>query len=357
MHGSVISPEAGPSQPIEITCAGPEHGAAWDRFVDSASSASFFHRYAWAEVIRDSFGHLPQYLMAQRGDRIVGLLPLVHKKSVLFGSALISTPFLSYGGVASQDPEVRHALERQATELAKSLSVRYLELRNANRGESGQRQPATQYATFRSKIPQDPEQIIRGIPRKGRRHDLKRCQRQGLVFEAPGHLEDFYPVLAESFRDLGTPIFPITYFERILHAFPRDTELCIVKKDGQAVSGALVFYFRDQVQPFYAGGRCVARSLHANDFLFLNIMYRARERGFAIFDFGRSKVGTGSYAYKSHWGFEAEPLPYEYRLIRSKRQPDLSPLNPRFKPMIGLWQRLPLVVANALGPSISGHLG
>lgn len=357
MHGSVTAAEAGSSQAIEIAPAGPEHKAAWDRFVDSTPSATFFHRYAWAEVIRDSFGHQPHYIMARRGGRIAGVLPLVHKRSAIFGHALISTPFLSYGGAVSENPEVRRDLESRAVEIAGKLGVQYLELRNKHPGQSGRQHAAVQYVTFRKDIPQGPEQIIRSVPGKGRRHDLKRSQRQGLVFGAPGGFEDFYDVLAESFRNLGTPILPKPYFRKILAAFPQETELCIVKQDGRPVAAALAFYFRDHVQPFYAGGRRAARSLHANDFLFLNIMCRARERGFGIFDFGRSKVGTGSYAYKSHWGFEAEPLAYEYRLIRGERLPDLSPLNPRYKHMIGLWQRLPLAVANVLGPRISGHLG
>lgn len=357
MSGSVIPAERKRLEPIDIVPAGPTEGAAWDRFVAEAPSASFFHRYAWAEVIQESFGHDPHYLMACQGDRIYGILPLVHKKSSLFGDALISTPFLSYGGVASDDPDARRVLELRAAELADALSVQYLEFRDSGSKRDGDLPSATQYATFRKAIPESLEEIIQNVPRKGRRHDLKRSQRQGLIFEVPGRLEDFYRVLGESYRDLGTPIFPKAYFKRILDAFPQETELCTVKKDGQPLSAALVFYFRDHVQPFYAGGRRVARNLHANDFLFLKIMCRARERGIHIFDFGRSKVGTGSYAYKSHWGFEVAPLSYRYKLIRGDHLPNLSPLNPRYKHLIRLWQKLPLAIANALGPQVSGHLG
>jgi len=357
MHGSLTVERSIPTQPIEIQRAGSEDQTAWDRFVDASRSATFFHRHAWAEVIRECFGHRPEYLLARRGGQIAGILPLMHKSSPLFGQALISTPFLSYGGVATDDPAVRQALESHAVQLAEELCVHYLELRNKGPRRDDGHPLATQFVTFRKDIPQDIGQIIHSVPAKGRRHDLKRCQRQGLVFEAPGRIEDFYEVLAESFRNLGTPIFPTRYFEKILAAFPQETEVCIVKKDGRPISAALVFSFRDHVQPFYAGGKRSARPVHANDFLFLNIMLRARARGYAAFDFGRSKVGSGGYAYKSHWGFEAEPLAYEYRLIRGKHLPDISPWNPKYKHMIALWQRLPLVIANVLGPRISGHFG
>ena len=357
MHGSLTVKRSIPIQPIEIQRASSEDQTAWDRFADVSPSATFFHRHAWADVIRECFGHRPEYLLARRGGQMAGILPLMHKSSPLFGQALISTPFLSYGGVATDDPAIRQALESHAVQLAEELGVQYLELRNRGQRRDAGHSPATQYATFLKDIPQDMEQIIRSIPAKGRRHDLKRSLRQDLVFEAPGRLKDLYEILAESFRNLGTPIFPRRYFDKILTAFPRETEVCTVKKDGRPISAALVFSFRDHVQPFYAGGRRSARDLHANDFLFLNIMLRARVRGYAAFDFGRSKVGSGAYAYKSHWGFEAEPLAYEYRLIRGTHLPDISPQNPRYKHMIALWQRLPLVIANVLGPRISGHFG
>lgn len=357
MHGSLTVERSIPTQPIEIHCASSDDNRAWDRFVDASPSATFFHRRAWAEVIQECFGHHPEYLLARRDGQLAGILPLMHKKSPLFGQALISTPFLSYGGVATDDPAVRQALESHAVQLAEELGAHYLELRNMGPRRDVGHGPATQYATFRKDIPQDLEQIIRSIPAKGRRYDLKRCLRQGLVFEAPGCLEDLYEILAESFRNLGTPIFPRRYFDKILAAFPRETEICTVKKDGRPISAALVLSFRDHVQPFYAGGRRSARDLHANDFLFLNIMLRARARGYAAFDFGRSKIGSGAYAYKTHWGFEAEPLAYDYRLIHGTRLPDISPQNPRYKHMIALWQRLPLVIANVLGPPISGHFG
>ena len=47
----------------------------------------------------------------------------------------------------------------------------------------------------------------------------------------------------------------------------------------------------------------MARVLAANDFMYWEVMRRASERGYRVFDFGRSKVGTGSYAFKCNWGF------------------------------------------------------
>jgi hypothetical protein len=76
-----------------------------------------------------------------------------------------------------------------------------------------------------------------------------------------------------------------------------------------------------------------------------------------VFDFGRSKLGTGTFAYKSIWGFEPQPLHHEYFLLRQSEMPNVNPLNPKYALWVALWRRLPLFVANALGPFISRGLG
>jgi hypothetical protein len=76
-----------------------------------------------------------------------------------------------------------------------------------------------------------------------------------------------------------------------------------------------------------------------------------------LFDYGRSKHGTGSFDFKRNWGFEPQPLGYEYRLIRSARVPEVNPLNPKYRLAIKMWQRMPLSLANRIGPLIARNLG
>ena len=82
-----------------------------------------------------------------------------------------------------------------------------------------------------------------------------------------------------------------------------------------------------------------------------------RERGATLFDFGRSKAGTGAFAYKRNWGFEGEQLHYCYRLAEGASIPDNNPNNPKYRLFIAAWKRLPLPVANLLGPPLVRGLG
>jgi FemAB-related protein (PEP-CTERM system-associated) len=119
----------------------------------------------------------------------------------------------------------------------------------------------------------------------------------------------------------------------------------------------LSFYFRNEVLPYYAGDDRDARALAANDFKYWELMRRACARGVTLFDYGRSKLGTGSYAFKKNWGFEPTPLHYEYQLYKRTAIPQNNPSNASFKPLIAAWRCLPLNVANWLGPYIVRGLG
>jgi FemAB-related protein (PEP-CTERM system-associated) len=127
--------------------------------------------------------------------------------------------------------------------------------------------------------------------------------------------------------------------------------------NGEIVASVLSFYWRDEVVPYYGGGMPIARDVAGNDFMYWNLMQCAAARGCRIFDFGRSKLGTGAYDFKKNWGFTAQPLPYEYRLYESSELPDNNPLNPKYQLFIKMWKKMPLALANLIGPHIVRNLG
>ena len=106
-----------------------------------------------------------------------------------------------------------------------------------------------------------------------------------------------------------------------------------------------------------AGSRA-ARGLAANDLMYWEVMRRAgRDRGATMFDFGRSKAGTGAFAFKKNWGFAPQELHYCYRLGPGAQVPDNNPNNPKYRLLIAAWKRLPLAVANLIGPRLVRGLG
>ena len=329
--------------------------SAWDTFVESCPEATFFHKAGWKQVIEDSFGHKTHFLYAEKGGAIEGVLPLGHVKSMLFGNALISAPFCVYGGIAAISDEARIALDKAASSLARELGVDYLEMRNYSQRHEN-RPHKELYVTFRKDLDPDPEENLKAIPRK-QRAMVRKGIKAGLTAVIDNDIDRLYDAYAESVRNLGTPVFSKKYFENLKKVFTDSCEMLIVEHQGQLVSGVMNFYFRDEVLPYYGGGTEQARDLKANDFMYWEVMRRAVEKGIKVFDYGRSKEGTGSYRFKKHWGFEPQPLFYEFDLVKASSMPDINPLNPKYQMFISMWKRLPLSVSNVVGPWISKDLG
>lgn len=318
--------------------------------------ATFFHRAGWQRIMEKVFRHRTHYLLARTDGRITGVLPLAHVDSLLFGKALTSLPFAVYGGVAADDEASAAALEAEAEQIARRLGVGHLELRHVQRRHDDWPEQDL-YVTFRKEILADEEANMLAIPRK-QRAMVRKGIKNGLVAEVDANVDRFFALYADNVHRHGTPALPKRYFQALQQEFGRDVEvLTVTSADGKALSTVLSFYFRDEVLPYYAGDDFAARELAANDFKYWELMRRACARGLKVFDYGRSKQGTGPYAFKKNWGFEPTPLHYEYRLLARDTVPQNNPANAKYKLMIETWRRLPLGFANWLGPFVVRNLG
>ncbi len=328
----------------------------WNEFVFACPDATFFHRAEWQKIIGEVFRHPTFFLYAEKASQIVGVLPLAHVNSRLFGNALVSLPFAVYAGIASNDPEAQASLEARAQQLAAKLDVDHLEFRNVSAKHSNW---PTQdlYVTFRKEILPDAEANMLAIPRKQRamvRKGIKNC----LKSQVDRSSDRFFSLFADNVHRHGTPALPKRYFDTLLKVFGDDCEiLTVTSSEGKLLSSVLSFYFRDEVLPYYAGDDEAARDLAANDFKYWELMRRSSERGLRIFDYGRSKVGTGPYAFKKNWGFAPQPLHYEYCLYKRDSIPQNNPNNAKYKLFIEAWRRMPIGLANWLGPHIVRNLG
>lgn len=335
----------------------PQH-PAWDQYVDHHPDGSFFHLSGWLDVIHSVFGHQHHYLLAEDDNKLVGVLPLFEQKSWLFGHALISTPFCVYGGALSDNTTIREKLEAAAYELGCDLNVDYVELRDKSPVEStGPWITHTHHTSFQCVLPEDPEAILTTIKRK-QRAVIRHSQKNELQWDNTDNPQVCFDLYAESVRNLGTPVFSGKLFCALKETFGDRCETLIIQdKDQQPVSGVLSFYYKNQVLPYYGGGKHAARDLKSNDFMYFQLMHIAQQKGMTSFDFGRSKIDSGAYKYKKHWGMEEVPLHYRIALVKAKALPNLSPNNPKYKYFIQAWQKLPLSVSRHLGPFLSKYLG
>jgi FemAB-related protein (PEP-CTERM system-associated) len=339
----------------------PDECARIDAFVAAHPGGTPFHRPAWLEAVALGTGNRALALLSERGGEIAAYLPLNAVHSPIFGRVLASTGFAVGGGVLAAPGVDPSALFAAAEELALRLSSPCIELRGgdlpANR--SGWSIKTESHCGFVNPLAADDEAQLLAIPRK-QRAEVRKGLDLPLTVEigsAPQDREAHYAVYAESVRNLGTPVFPRALFDAVLDRFGEDADILTVRHEGKAIASVLSLYHRGAVMPYWGGGTWEARRLRGNDRMYYELMLHARRKGCTHFDFGRSKTNSGAYHFKRNWGFEPEPLSYASWTASGAPPRDADPTSAKHALQIAVWRRLPLALANRLGPWIARGLG
>lgn len=331
-----------------------------DGFVRAHPQGSPFHLPAWSVAVARGCGQRSHTLLAERADgSIAGLLPMTEVRSPLFGRALVSNGFAVGGGILAADEAAIQPLGDAAWALAERLGCPTLELRAGPVPGPGWTIDDTSHLGFVRPLAASDEAELAAIPRKHRAEVRKALERDLTVTIGSGAADAaaHYRVFAESVRNLGTPVFPRRLFTEVLREFAGAADVLTVHADGEPVASVLSLYMNGTVYPYWGGGSHAARTLRANERMYFALMAHARAQGCTQFDFGRSKVGTGPAAYKKNWGFTGVPLMYAVRAAAGAAPREINPLNPRYRAKIEAWKKLPLWIANRIGPPISKGLG
>lgn len=334
--------------------------AAIDGYVRAHGDATPFHLSGWGRAVARGCGQTNHYLVARNGAAITGLLPMTAVHSPLFGRALVSSAFAVGGGVLADDSATGQALIDAALDVAERRSCPTVELRGGPMApRDGWHLDTDSYLGFVRDLAENDQAELLAIPRK-QRAEVRRALGLDLVVETGRGDRDrtaHYAVYSESVRNLGTPVFPRALFEAVLDEYGDEADILTVRHDGVAIASVLSLYWRGTVMPYWGGGTATARHWRANDLMYYALMNHARARGCTRFDFGRSKAGTGPAAFKRNWGFEGAPLAYAKHAADGETPRDINPLNPKYRLQVALWQKLPLALANRLGPLIARGLG
>ncbi len=334
--------------------------ASVDAWVLAQAGSNPFQRPAWLQAIERATEQRGVMLLARDpASRLVGVLPLTHMRSALFGKAMVSSGFAVDGGVLADGDQVAEALAQAGWALAWDNGCASMELRGGKLPQQGWALKSGTYVGFSRPLARDDEAELLAIPKK-HRAELRKALESGLDFSV-GRDAAFraahYGLFARSVHRLGTPVFPRALFDRVLDAFGDAADIALICKDGKPVSSVLSLWHGDAVMPYWQGAADEARGLRSNELLYFRLMSLARERGFARFDFGRSKVGTGPAAWKKNWGFDPVPLTYAARTADGSAPRDVNPLSPRYRRKVEIWKKLPLPVANLVGPWLARGLG
>jgi len=336
----------------EITECTEEYEKAWSEYVETSPFTTIAHHIGWKQVIRSSLGHKPRYVLAIEGSRIKGILPLFVLKTWWRSSYIVSVPWIDYGGICADDPETEELLLSKACRITEAEKAEFMELRSAKTSNLNLEHRRDK-VTFLLRLDKNPDLIWKGFDSK-LRNQIRKSQKYGLSVEFGGveKLGSFYRVFSHNMRDLGTPVWGIELFESILKQFVHMSQLVLVKKEGTVISGGLILSFKDRLYVPSASSYRSSLRYYPNHALYWEVIKKACEQGYQYFDFGRSTWHSNTFNFKKQWVPVPTQLSWQYYLNRRKDLPSLNPSNPKFRILISLWKRLPLAIANWLGPRI-----
>ncbi len=348
-----LAPAGAARAPVVVADVSERDRADWDAYVAGAQGAELYHDYRWRTVVETVFRHESFYLAARGADGCVhGVLPLVRLKSRLFGDFLVSLPYFNYAGVLADTAAARAALLEAAGGRARALGAGHVELRH--RDAVSLDWPAHEdKVTMLLDLPGDEEALWKGFKPK-LRAQIRRPQKEGATVRSGGLelVPDFYAVFARNMRDLGTPVYPRRFFEQIVAAFPDEANLYVVDLAGRPAAAGFVLRHGSTAEIPWASSLREANPVGVNMLLYWAVLRDAVARRCRRFDFGRSTRDAGTFRFKAQWGAEPQQLRWHYWLPEGAEPPRLTPSNPKFRAAIALWQRLPVPVANRLGPFI-----
>ena len=325
----------------------------WDKFVQTVSGHTAYHRYLWRTIIEKSFGHAGHYLVAVDNDgEWCGVLPLIHMKSRLFGSFLVSVPFVNYGGVVAAFPEAVAVLLAEAERLRQRCCASHVELRHVGSGLDGlptRRHKVTMILELAGTVDEQWKLFNAKL-----RNQIRKPEKSGLVPEI-GRLElldGFYDVFARNMRDLGTPVYAKDFFRTVLSELSGSSAIVAVRYQGKIVAAGIAVWHGDAIEVPWASSIADYKQFCPNNMLYWEAIKFAIGKGLHKFDFGRSTPDEGTYNFKKQWGAEPVPLSWQYLLPAGEKLPELNPKNPKYEMAIKVWQRLPVGVTRLIGPPI-----
>lgn len=319
----------------------------------TAEAATSHSTPQWTRAVCDGLGYSGYLIQAIQNDTTVGSLPLALVSSRLFGRFLVSLPYVNSAGVVAQDDEIASLLIDAAVQIADQLRVKKLELRHEREYSHPQlNAQLTSKVHMRLTLPPTEDELWSSLKAKVR-NQVRKGEKAELTCHWGGResLDEFYRVFSRNMRDLGTPVYGRDLFLAILSQFGESAEFCVIRLESQPVAAALLIHDRGITEVPSASSLREYNSTNANMFMYWQLLRRAIERQSCVFDFGRSTADSNTFRFKKQWGAEPHPAVWQY-YVRDGEVNDMRPDSGKFAMAIRLWKKLPVSIANCLGPRI-----
>ena len=323
----------------------------WQSYIMRHPFSGFAHRIEWKKVVEATYGHRSCYIMAYQNNRIVGVLPLFMIKSIIFGKFMITSPYLTHGGLICDHGNVGQKLLVYARDIARNNGIDYMEIRN-DENIDGFDDTKNVYCTLKTDLTGGLENVWKMLPSRKTRQSVNKAHRFGLkIISGHEYINDFIRLHVLTMHRLGTPDHKPSFFYHILKFFP-SAELLMISYQKQFIAAMILVRHKDVMEWHWVACLKEYFKVQPNNFMYWEAIKHACNAGCTSIDFGRSQWDSGTFKIKKSFGAQPIPIYYQYMLNRSSQTPNVDPTNEKYQKYISTWQRLPLWLVKLIGPFV-----
>jgi FemAB-related protein (PEP-CTERM system-associated) len=328
----------------------------WEDYIKRSGTSTLYHRMGWKNVIEKSFGHKTRYLLAEDGGSVVGILPLVLINHPFFARCVVSMPFLNYGGICADSEEAERLLLEEAIEISRRASAEYLELRQLKRVDC-HLASSEEKVTMTVNLESDPD-LLWGRFNPKLRQIIRKAEKSGLQLSVgrEENLRAFYEVFSSNMKELGSPVYGISFFRNVLREFQGEMLIFAVTHEEKTIGAAFVGIFKKSLEGFWASSLREHFDLHPNEYLYWKQLEYGCTHAYECFNLGRSSKDSGSLRFKKKFGATARQLYYQYHLKRGVEIPRMNSEAWKYRIATGIWKHLPLRITRVVGPHVRKYM-
>lgn len=333
------------------------YNSKWDEYVKQSPEGTFYHLTGWKKVIEKTLRLKPIYLMAlNNADEIIGILPLFFMRDIVGRTYLVSIPFSAYAGVCTHEEDIKTRLFDKAKELAYENKVQYLEIRQLC--EEVYKLPTKKdFVSMRLKLERDEEILWKSSLDLYARKRVRKASKKGITVDfGKNYLDEFYEILSANVRDLGSPNYPKLFLKNFIEEFSDTANLIVARYQNKIIGGMIFVGYKNIILGTWAASLREYNKLGPNDLVYWEAIRYACKDGYDYFDFGRSSLNSGTFDFKKKWGAQPMQLYYQYFFNKSQKIPKVSASENKYQLAISLWKKMPISVANVLGPRLIRYL-
>jgi FemAB-related protein (PEP-CTERM system-associated) len=341
----------------------------YDQYVAGHPQATPYHSSAWLHAIQRAYGHTGWLITVHHNGGLCGVLPLVEVKPPLGARRLVSLPFCDLGGVLADNADIREQLIAEASTLAKKNRIKILEIRAGGAAleteQAIEALPAHTKVRMLCELPENSEVLFKSYKPK-LRSQIRKAEKNGLRAELLSEgdaVNLFYDVFSQNMRRLGSPVHSLQWFKDLKAAYDDHMLIAIVFQDAKPVGAGIVLLGGKQACIPWASTLEEFNRLAPNMLLYWTLLSHVCDLGYILFDFGRSSPGEGTYRFKKQWGAQPHELIWSEYHNGAQKTASVDPNGTgasglsRIRPLIEyIWRRLPLTMANWLGPKLRRYI-